>query len=214
MLSKEISQELGMEREKIFQDISILWGGAVKRSETIKFAIYKLSNPEADKPDDKIIKKIISPLASLTTLAGASAADPIISTSAFLGGSILDIFSKDEKQLNYKYTRVNDADMIVLVRKIDDLQKAIVGRYCDYVVDRNILQMQSKILQKRQQQYELMQHAKKEEILITDAYYREALDKFSHAQNRFLSSRATLEQLVGNEVLKEFEKHYSENLPD
>ncbi len=208
-LSNEVSKELGMDREKMFEDISILWGGAVRRSETIKFAIYKLSNPDAEKPNDSIVKKIVSPLAGLTSLAGAGVGDPIISTSAFLGGSLLNIFSKDDKELNYKFSKVNDADMVVLVRKIDDLQRNIVNYYCEYIIDRNVMQMQSKILEKRKAQFDAMQKSRNEELLITDAYYREAVDRLAKAQTKFMASRATLEQLVGNESLIEFENHYA-----
>jgi len=208
MLSKEVSQELGVDRDKMFEDISILWDGAVRRSETIKFAIYKLSNPDAEKPDESIVKKIISPLANLTTIAGASMGDPFISTGAFLGGRLFDIFSRDDKELNYKFSKVTDADMIVLVRKIDDLQRNIVNYYCDYICDRNVLLMNTKILEKRKAQYDAMQHNRREELLVMDAYYREAFDRCAKAQTKFLASRAMLEQLVGNDALQKFEASY------
>ena len=211
MLSNEVSQEISMDANKMYDDISILWDGAVRKSETMKFALYKLSNPDADKPDDKIVKKIISPLANITTIAGASMGDPIISTSAFLGGSLLDLFSKNEKDLNYKYTKVNDADMIVLVRKIDDLQKTLVNSYCSYMTDRQVLLMEEEILAKRKQQYELLQKGSREELLIADSFYRNALDRVAKAQTTFLASRSVLEQLVGFESMKNFEKNLAES---
>ena len=39
MLSNEISQELSAESDRVFEEISILWDGAIRKSETIKFAI-------------------------------------------------------------------------------------------------------------------------------------------------------------------------------
>lgn len=214
MLSNEISQEISMDANKMYDDVSILWEGAVRKSETMKFALYKLSNPDADKPDDKIVKKIISPLANITTIAGASMGDPIISTSAFLGGSLLDLFSKNEKDLNYKYTKVNDADMIVLVRKIDDLQKSLVNCYCSYMRDRQVLLMEEEILAKRKQQYEVLQKGTREELLIADSFYRNALDRVAKAQTTFLASRSVLEQLVGFDSMKAFEKNLTENTID
>ena len=207
MLSNEVSQEISMDSDKMYEDISVLWDGAVRKSETMKFAIYKLSNPEADKPDEKIVKKIISPLASLTTIAGASVGNPLISTGAFLGGSLMDIFSKNEKELNYKYTKVNDADMIVLVRKIDDIQKDLVNLYCTYMTDRQALYMEEQILEKRKRNYDIMQKKSREEILVADSFYRSALDRVAKAQTKFLSTRAVLEQLVGNDAMKTFEKN-------
>ncbi len=210
MLSGEISQELGVDKDEMFAEISILWAGAVKKSETIRFAIYKLSNPDAEKPNQNVVKKIISPLAGLTTLAGAGVGDPILSSSAFLGGTLLDIFSKDAKELNYKYTKVNDADMIVLIRKIDDMQKNIINYYCDYMRDRTVLIMRSEILEKRKALYDSMQNSSNNELLIVDAYYRDAADACSRAQMKFLATRATLEQLVGNETLVTFEAAFSD----
>ena len=207
MLSNEVSQEISMDSDKMFEDMSILWDGAVRKSETMKFAIYKLSNPDADKPDDKIVKKIISPLASMTTIAGASLGNPILSTGAFLGGSLMDIFSKSEKDLNYKYTKVNDADMIVLVRKIDDLQKDLVNLYCTYMTDRQVLFMEEQILEKRKRNYDSTQTSTREEILIADSFYRNSLDRVAKAQTKFLSTRSVLEQLVGTEAMKSFEKN-------
>jgi len=39
----------------------------------------------------------------------------------YRGGNTLGIMSTDSKALNYKYTQVNDADMIILVRKVEEL---------------------------------------------------------------------------------------------
>ena len=40
-----------------FQIYLLLWQGAATQSDTINFALYKLANPDADKPDSKSIKK-------------------------------------------------------------------------------------------------------------------------------------------------------------
>ncbi|UKI41848.1 MAG: hypothetical protein L6V95_02125 [Candidatus Melainabacteria bacterium] len=49
--------------------------------------------------------------------------DPFISTAAIASGALLSQLSVTDNDLNYKYTKVTDADMIVLMRKIDELQK-------------------------------------------------------------------------------------------
>ena len=56
-ISKEISQELDVEYDDMLQDLALLWQGAATKSDIIKFALYKLSNPDKDKPDEKSIKK-------------------------------------------------------------------------------------------------------------------------------------------------------------
>lgn len=204
-ISREIAQDLDVEYEDMLQDLSMLWQGAATRSDIIKFALYKLSNPDKDKPDAKSIKKVLQSIASMSTLVGAGMGSAVLSGGSFVGGNILGIMSQDDKALNYKYTKVNDADMIILVRKIDDLQQKVVNRYYDYMTTKTLFDMTTKMAKQRYQNYQLAQNGSKELILITDAYYREALDEQVRARSDFYSKRASLEQLVGNETFKQFE---------
>ena len=50
-ISKEISQDLQYDEQDMVSDLSLLWQGAATQSDTINFALYKLANPDADKPD-------------------------------------------------------------------------------------------------------------------------------------------------------------------
>lgn len=208
-ISKEVAQDLEMDNDQMMQDLSLLWQGAATKSDIIKFALYKLSNPDKDKPDAKSVKKVLQTIASMSTLIGAGTGNPLLSSGSFIGGNMLGIMSQDEKALNYKYTKVNDADMIILVRKIDDLQQKVVNRYYDYLTARKSLEMTSKMARQRYQNYKLAQNGSKELILITDAYYRESLDMQMKARSDFYSKRASLEQLVGNETFKQFESNVS-----
>lgn len=204
-ISKEISQDLDLDYNDMMQDLSMLWQGAATKSDIIKFALYKLSNPDKDKPDEKSVKKVLQSIASMSTLVGAGVGSPILSSSSFIGGNMLGIMSQDDKAINYRYTKVNDADMIILVRKVEDLQQQVVNKYYDYMTTRNLLNMTTKMAQQRYQNYKLSQKGSKELILITDAYYRESLDQQMKARSDFYSKRASLEQLVGNETFKQFE---------
>lgn len=210
-ISKEISQELNIDYENMSTDLSILWQGAASKSDTIKFALYKLSNPDKDKPDDKSIKKVLQSIANMSTLVGAGTGNALFAASTFLGGNVLGIFAQDDKALNYKYTKVNDADMIILVRKIEDLQQNVVNRYYDYVTARKYLEMTTEMARQKHQNYQFSQNGKRELILITDAYYRESLDLQRKAQADFLSKSAALEQLVGYDAFKQFESNYKKN---
>ena len=205
-ISKEMSKELEMDNTEIMGDLSMLWQGAATKSDTIKFAIYKLSNPDADKPDDKSIKKVLSTIASMSTLVGAGSGNPLLATGSFFTGSMLSIMGQDTKAMNYKYTRVNDADMIILVRKIDDLQQNIVNKYYDYMTARKVLKMTTKMVNERHNNYKLAQNGKRELIIIADAYYRDSLDMQMQARNDYFSKRAALEELVGSDVFKQFEQ--------
>lgn len=207
-LSKEIGKELEFEENDMVSDLTLLWQGAATQSDTINFALYKLANPDADKPDSKSIKKVLTTIASMSTLVGASMASPVFAGSSLIGGNILNIMSQDTKALNYKYTKVNDADMIILIRKIEDLQQNAVNLYYDYMSAKKQLEMTTKLVEDRQRKFELAQknNAPRELIVITDAYYRTAIDKQRTAKSDFFSKRAALEQFVGNETFVQFEK--------
>lgn len=207
-LSKEIGKELEFEENDMVSDLTLLWQGAATQSDTINFALYKLANPNADKPDSKSIKKVLTTIASMSTLVGASMASPVFAGSSLIGGNILNIMSQDTKALNYKYTRVNDADMIILIRKIEDLQQNAVNLYYDYMSAKKQLEMTTKLVEERQRKFELAQknNAPRELVVITNAYYRTAIDKQRTAKSDFFSKRAALEQFVGNETFVQFEK--------
>lgn len=210
-LSKEIAQELEYEESDMVADLSLLWQGAATQSDTINFALYKLANPDADKPDSKSLKNILTTIASMSTLVGASISNPMLAGSSLIGGNILGIMSQDTKALNYKYTKVNDADMIILVRKIEDLQQTAVNLYYDYLSSRKQLDMTKKLVEDRKRKFELAQknNAQRELIVISDAYYRTAMDKYRTSKSEFFAKRAALEQFVGNQTFVQFEAELS-----
>lgn len=205
-ISKEISDELKLDEKEMMGDLSMLWQGAAQKSDTINFALYKLSNPDEDKPDEKSIKKVLTTIASMSTLVGAGVGNPILATGSMLGSNLLSIMGQDTKALNYKYTKVNDADMIILVRKVEELQQKTVNLYYDYMTSRERFNMAAKITQDRKKNYEQSQNMSREVILVTDAYYRTALDAQMKAKSDFYAKRASLEQFVGTDTMIVFEK--------
>lgn len=206
-ISKEISQTLQIDYDEILADLSLLWQGAATKSDTIKFALYKLANPDEDKPNPNAVRKVLSTIANMSTIVGAGTGNPLLFCSSLIGGNTLGILSQDTKALNYKYTKVDDADMIILVRKIDELQQKVVGLYYDYMTTREIYNMRSEMAKRRHFNYEQTQNSSKEVIIISDAYYREALDLQRKAKSNFISKRSQLEQLVGTDTFKQFEEN-------
>lgn len=207
-MSKEISQELDFDGQEMLSDLSLLWQGAAMQSETINFALYKLANPDADKPDEKSIKKVLTTIASMSTLVGAGIGNPLIAGTSLISGNVLGIMTQDTKALNYKYTRVNDADMIILIRKVEDLQQKTVDLYYDYMSAKKQFEMMNDLVTERKNKFDsaVANDAARELVVITDAYYRTALDKQRTAKSEFFSKRAALEQFVGNETLLQFEQ--------
>lgn len=213
-ISQEVAADLELDQEDLVGDLSVLWQGAASQSDTINFAIYKLANPDENKPDEKSVKKVLTNIASMSTLVGAGIGNPAIAAGSLIGGNILGIMSQDTKALNYKYTKVTDADMIILVRKIEDLQQRTVDLYYDYMTARKKLKLLDKIVSERKKNYNIAQNLSRELVLITDAYYRTALDNQMHARSDFLAKRASLEQFVGNEVFKQFEDELNKRQDD
>ena len=205
-ISREVAADLELDQEDMVGDLTVLWQGAATQSDTINFALYKLANPDEDKPDEKTVKKVLTTIASMSTIVGASMGNPILATGSIIGGNVLGIMSQDTKALNYKYTKVTDADMIILVRKIEDLQQRTVDLYYNYMTARKKLKMIEDIAEERKKNYDLAQDLSKEVILITDAYYRTALDNLMKAKSDYYAKRAALEQFVGSDVFSQFEK--------
>ena len=53
----EVSKSVEVDYNDMMEDLSLLWQGAATKSDTIKFAIYKLSNPDKDKPDSSAVNR-------------------------------------------------------------------------------------------------------------------------------------------------------------
>lgn len=204
-IANEVSISVECDYNQMLEDLSLLWQGAATNSDTIKFAIYKLSNPEKDKPDNSAIKKVLTTIAGMSTLVGAGMGNPMLASAALIGGNTLGIMSQDTKALNYKYTQVTDADMIILVRKIDELQQKVVDLYYDYMTARKMYDMSTEMVKTRYENYQKSQNLSKEVVLVTDTFYRVALDKQIKARGSFFEKRSRLEQLVGNDIFKQFE---------
>lgn len=209
-ISREVAADLELDQEDMVGDLSVLWQGAASQSDTINFALYKLANPDEDKPDEKSVKKVLTTIASMSTLVGAGMGNPLLAGGSLIAGNIFGIMSQDTKALNYKYTKVTDADMIILVRKIEDLQQRTVDLYYNYMMARKRLKMIEQITADRKKNYDLSQTMSKEVILITDAYYRTALDNQMKARSDYYAKRAALEQFVGNDTFAQFEKDLKE----
>ena len=204
-MSMEISTSLEIDFDDMQGDLSLLWQGAATKSDTIKFAIYKLSNPDKDKPDTNAVKKVLTTIAGMSTMIGAGMGNPVLASASLIGGNTLGIMSQDTKALNYKYTQVTDADMIILVRKVEELQQKVVDMYYDYMSARKLYDMTTDMVKRSKENYSSAQNSSKEVVLMTDTFYREALDENQKARGNFFEKRSRLEQLVGNEVFRDFE---------
>ena len=136
--------------------------------------------------------------------------NPVLASAALIGGNTLGIMSQDTKALNYKYSQVTDADMIILVRKVEDLQQKVVDMYYDYMTAKQLYDMTTEMVNQRSKNYQNAQNLSKEVVLITDTFYREAMDEQIKARGNFFEKRSRLEQLVGSDIFHQFEARVNE----
>lgn len=207
-IAKEASLELKDEEDSILSDLRILWQYAVENSETIKFAIYKLSNPKGDpkNSDESKVKKLLKPIAGITPFVAATAGNAMAAGSSIIGGTFLnDILNEDK--YNKHLEKVTDADLVILAKAIEDLQNKLLTSYYEYVTAKRILAYADINFQNRKQLCDVLGNVSEETIVIADAFYREALARQKQAQESLLLKRAALEQLVGNDAILLIEKN-------
>lgn len=208
-IAKEASNELKAEEAKILGDLRILWQYAVENSETIKFAIYKLSDPTGEKKkDESKINKLLKPIAGITPFVAASAGSAVASGSTMIGGSVLNNILS-EKGYNKGLEKVTDADLVILAKAIEDLQNDLVVTYYEYITSKRILALADKNLENREVYWKESKLAPDKNTVIADTFYREAIDKQHKAQESVLLKRAALEQLVGNDAIVRVESKNS-----
>lgn len=205
-ISTDILFDLEDDEATILADLEVLWNGVAQKSETIRYAIYKLSNPDEDKPSDSILQKIIRPVASFSTIAGtAFSSNPFVASGALIGGNLMGAITSNNKDANYKFSKVSDTDMVLLVRKIDKLQQRLLECYIDYKTKKLIYEHAVVNLGNREKIYMSSQKKPREELIIADVYYRNAQNFASKASTQYNSARQLLEQFAGSEALKSIE---------
>ncbi len=198
---KEIAGELDSEREAMLNDLKELWVAAVENSETIRFAIVKLSNPNGEEVNKSGFKKIVAPILSAAPLLGQGLANPAAAAGSLIGSGVLSSILSDNSELNSKLTKVNDADLVILAKAIDDLQQNLVINYMSYIGAYKEYEYSMKITAERQKKYEELNKTNSPNLLLANTFYTEALDNQYKARQEFLMKRIVLEQMVGNDAL-------------
>lgn len=211
-IADELKADLDDEKPEFLSDLKVLWEAAVERSETIRFAILKLSNPDGEQDKSGIVKKILTPLASVAPLIGAGSPDPVAGTSAIFGGSLLGSVLSDNSAFNAHLSKVTDSDLVLLAQEIDNLQQKLVTLYYNYLNSCERLELADKILENRYKYYQQVQKSTPEVISVADVFYREAIDMQYKTRQELLSSRAALEQFVGSQALNAVDKNIKDRL--
>ena len=203
---REIAGELDADREAMLNDLKELWVCAVENSETIRFAIVKLSNPNGEEVNKSGFKKIVAPILSAAPLLGQGLANPAAAAGSLIGSGVLSSVLNDNSELNSRLTKVNDADLVILAKAIDDLQQNLVVNYMSYIGAYKEYEYSMKVTAERQKKYEELNRTNSQNLLLANTFYTEALDNQYKARQNFLMKRIVLEQMVGNDALVKIEQ--------
>lgn len=211
-LAKEIKGLLDESKPADLENLRILWQASVQRSETLRFAIYKLSNPNGEIEKKSAVKKILSPLAAFSPMIGAGTGSIITGSSAILGGSLLASVLSDDSFINNKLSKVTDTELVLLAQQTDNLQSILVKNYYDYKNSLEKLLKTDEMVKHRYEFYQATKNKSIEEHSIADVFYREATDIQFEARQEVLKTRSNLEQLVGNYALTQIEVKLKEDV--
>ena len=205
-IAKDAKYELDDEKNSDLADLRVLWQAAVTNSETIRFAILKLSNPDGEQPSESVVKKILTPLTSVAPMIGMSSGDKLTGGSTMIGSGILNSLLSDDSLINNRLSKVTDTDLILLAQEIDTLQQKLVGLYYDYLDAQERLYFVNKLVENRYKYYQSSQNSSSDILSVADVFYRESLDIQYKTRQEVLTARANLEQFVGNNAVDEVDK--------
>ena len=126
----EIKTELTNDRPKMLEELSTLWVSAVQKSDTVYFAIMKLSNPNGEEVNKNGFKKILEPIIGAAPLVGQAFVNPALTAGSIIGSNVMGTMINDN--VKSRLAKVNDADLVILARAIDELQETLLINYMAY----------------------------------------------------------------------------------
>ena len=204
----EITEELSSGREQMLRELSTLWVSAVQKSDTVYFAIMKLSNPNGEEVNKNGFKKIMEPIIGAAPLVGQAFVNPALTAGSIIGSNVMGSMMDNSAKL--RLSKVNDADLVILAREIDELQEKLILNYMSYKGAKEEYELAIKIAEERKKEYEAMDKKNSPNTILANTFYTEALDYQYKARQEFLMKRVVLEQMVGAEALNEIENPQKE----
>ena len=199
----EITKELSADRQQMLRELSTLWVSAVQKSDTVYFAIMKLSNPNGEEVNKNGFKKIMEPIIGAAPLVGQAFVNPALTAGSIIGSNVMGTMM--DNSAKHRLSKVNDADLVILAREIDALQENLLMNYMAYKGAKEEYELAIKIAEERKKEYEAMDKKNSPNTILANTFYTEALDHQYKARQEFLMKRVVLEQMVGAEALNEIE---------
>ena len=144
-LHRQFSQELTEDQATDLSHLTLLWQSAVERSQSIRYAIDKLSSKDASGKavkNDNATKKLLNSIAQIGGTAGTLlTGSPIGLISSAVASEALSPASPNQKP-------VTDADMVILAKAVEELQSELMEAYYDFEFQRESLTLSEKLYQR------------------------------------------------------------------
>lgn len=211
-LAKEISMEMQEEKQELLADLSQLWQAAVEKSETIRFAMLKLSNPDGEVEKKTAVKRILEPIASVAPIVGLGFGDPITAGGAMFSGNLLNSVLSDDSKINEYLSKVTDADLVMLAQETDALQEKLIVLYHNYLSAIIDLKAIDEAEKNTNESLKMVNSIKPDFTCVVEVFHKQIIDSKYQARQEVLSNRVALEQFVGNDALMVVDKNIQDRL--
>ena len=141
-------------------------------------------------------------------MVGQAFVNPALTAGSLIGSNVMGTMMNDG--VSKRLTRVNDADLVILARAIDELQETLLTNYMSYKNSYKEYELAIKIASDRKKTYDNLNKQNSPQLVLASTFYTEALDNQYKARQNFLMKRIVLEQMVGVDALHEIENKTSE----
>ena len=155
-LHQQLSQELTEDQALDLNHITLLWQAAVERSQSIRYAIDKLSTKDAfgkAVKNDNATKKLLNSIAQIGGTAGTLlTGSPIGLISSAIASEALSPMMPNQKS-------VTDADMVILAKAVEALQSELLEAYYEFQFQRENWQLAETLYQRFRRTFEQQRQA-------------------------------------------------------
>lgn len=204
---RDVALRLADDEEEAQKALVFLWQHAVERSSAIRYAVQKLgerSHPDQGAARAANTKKLLQTLAQVGGAAGSLwMGNPL----GVLTGSMVNQVVNDFGGPTAK--KVTDADMVVLTKAVEDLQREVMAAYFNYRFTTQRLALLEEANRELQPYYHQAMrhytHAKTTDALAVQALLQSQWQQWQQTQQwvkqQSQQSQAALALLVGQEAV-------------
>lgn len=144
-LHQQFTLELGEDQPKDLAYLSQLWQAAVERSQSIRYAIDKLSAKDAS---GKTVKNDIATKRLLNSIAQIGGATGSLLTGSPIGLISGSVLTDAIATTTNNQKPVTDADMVILAKAVESLQTELLEAYYEFSFQRTNVKLAEQLYQR------------------------------------------------------------------